>query len=216
MLVYYRGWGYWECDGEVLGEENGIPYPIGGGRGKVNEVSGLFKLLDDDAMEIQYSGEAIVKYLFQSPYRGVKIQELNGNCYSEPYFVLCGEKTEEERERDKKLGRDEWLTERSKRYTRDEVVERPVEEITPTELKEITPTELKETERNTMLKLIIGMAIDAYGYDPNNNRNTATGGNKGSIKAGLEKVGLSADEKTIKKYLDDAAKQFPEAKPRKP
>lgn len=75
--------------------------------------------------------------------------------------------------------------------------------------------DLSETERNTMLKLIIGMAIDAYGYDPDNTKNSATGKNNGSIKSSLERVGLSADEKTIKKYLEAAAELFPDAKPRK-
>jgi hypothetical protein len=77
--------------------------------------------------------------------------------------------------------------------------------------------DLSETERNTMLKLIIGMAIDAYDYDPGPDgpRNTATGGNKGSIKAALERCGLSADQKTIKKYLEEAAKQYPDAKAQK-
>jgi hypothetical protein len=37
------------------------------------------------------------------------------------------------------------------------------------------PENISETERNKMLKLIIGMAIDAYGYDPESNRNSASG-----------------------------------------
>jgi hypothetical protein len=76
-------------------------------------------------------------------------------------------------------------------------------------------SELSESERNTILKLIIGMAIDAYGYDPESNKNTATGNNHGSIKAALERVGLSADEKTIIKYLKEAVVRYPEAKSRK-
>lgn len=39
-----------------------------------------------------------------------------------------------------------------------------------------------ETERNTMLKLIIGMAIDAYGYDPKSSHNKATGVGLGKHK----------------------------------
>jgi hypothetical protein len=78
-----------------------------------------------------------------------------------------------------------------------------------------TNTGLSETERNTMLKLIIGMAIDAYSYDPDGKKNPATGNNNGSIKVALEKLGLSADEKTIKKYLNEAAARYPDAKPRK-
>lgn len=40
-----------------------------------------------------------------------------------------------------------------------------------------------ETERNTMLKLIIGMAIDKYDYDPNSALNRATGSGPDSISA---------------------------------
>jgi len=79
-----------------------------------------------------------------------------------------------------------------------------------------TNTDLSDTERNFMLKLIIGMAIDGYGYDPNATRNKATGNNNGSIKAALDELGLRADEKTISKYLKLAAESYPEAKPRKP
>lgn len=78
-----------------------------------------------------------------------------------------------------------------------------------------TNVDLSETERNTMLKLIVGMAIDAYGYDPDSKKNPATGNNNGSIKAALERVGLSADEKTIIKYLKEAVDRYPDVKPRK-
>jgi hypothetical protein len=70
-------------------------------------------------------------------------------------------------------------------------------------------TELSTTERTTMLKLILGMAIDAYQYDPQSSRNKATGANKGSIHAALSLHGLSVDEDTIRKYLTEAAKLFP-------
>jgi hypothetical protein len=75
--------------------------------------------------------------------------------------------------------------------------------------------DITESERQTMLKLIIGMAIDAYKYDPDAKRNPATGNNKCSIKAALERVGLSLTEKTISKYLEEAVERFPEAKLRK-
>jgi hypothetical protein len=65
-------------------------------------------------------------------------------------------------------------------------------------------TDITSTERSTMLKLIIGMAMDAYGYDKDKRRNNATGTNKGSIKAGLEKKGILMDDETIRKYLKEA------------
>lgn len=77
-------------------------------------------------------------------------------------------------------------------------------------------TELTENERDTLLKLILCMAIDSYGHDPASKKNPSTGKNNGSIKAALEKHGLSADEKTISKYLKEAAERYPDAKPVKP
>ncbi len=86
--------------------------------------------------------------------------------------------------------------------------------ITKIDLRKILPTppvepELKlsnssEIERSTMLKLILGMAISAYNFDPQKDRNTATGCNKGSIKYDLAKLGLRLDEDTIRKYLHKA------------
>jgi hypothetical protein len=83
----------------------------------------------------------------------------------------------------------------------------------PDKLPNHLKTETTENERDIMCRLIICMAIDAYGYDPASNKNSATGKNHGSIKAAVEKQGLIGDEKTIKKYLDEAAKRYPDAKP---
>jgi hypothetical protein len=85
---------------------------------------------------------------------------------------------------------------------------RPGEKCEPKTLK----TTVTDTERGTMLKLILGMAMDGYRYIPNSSYNTATGNGKGSIKAGLQKVGLDADEKTISKYLKEATEHYPAAK----
>ena len=73
---------------------------------------------------------------------------------------------------------------------------------------------LTESERNTLLKLVLGMAIDCYKYDPEKLRNEATGGNKGSIQAALTRCGLEIDQKTIALYLKEASEKFP-AKPLK-
>jgi hypothetical protein len=65
------------------------------------------------------------------------------------------------------------------------------------------PTELPDGEslttatRNSMLKLIIGMAIMGYRYDPRLDRNSATG----DIRGDLEKLGLGLKNETIGKYL---------------
>ena len=64
-------------------------------------------------------------------------------------------------------------------------------------------------ERNTMLKLILGMAIDAYDYDPRATKNTATGDNKYGISNKLATRGVNISNDTIQKYLDEAKKKFP-------
>jgi hypothetical protein len=76
----------------------------------------------------------------------------------------------------------------------------------------LTVSNSHEVEKNTMLKLILGMAISAYGFDPREPKNSATGSNKGSIKYDLNDAGLSIDEDTIRKYLREAKEQFPHAR----
>ncbi len=78
----------------------------------------------------------------------------------------------------------------------------------------LTVSNSHEVEKNTMLKLILGMAISAYGFDPKEPKNSATGSNKGSIKYDLNDTGLSIDEDTVRKYLKEAKEQFPHARPR--
>lgn len=65
-------------------------------------------------------------------------------------------------------------------------------------------TELPERERTTLLKIILGMAIDKYGYRPEEEKNPATGKNRNSIYEGLEKAGLSVNDDTIRKYINEA------------
>ena len=62
---------------------------------------------------------------------------------------------------------------------------------------------LIESERNTMLKLIIGMAMDAYSYNPESSRNSATG-DKNGISAKLALKGISITDDTIRGYLNKA------------
>jgi hypothetical protein len=62
---------------------------------------------------------------------------------------------------------------------------------------------LSESTRQTLLKLVYGMAVDAYGYDPDSNKNSATGGKNG-ISAKLQARGISITDDTIRKYLKEA------------
>ena len=58
-------------------------------------------------------------------------------------------------------------------------------------------------EWNTLLKLVLGMAMRGYGYDPNAKRNSATREISDDIHYVL---GTGLDPDTVKKWLDIAAK----------
>lgn len=63
------------------------------------------------------------------------------------------------------------------------------------------PTSTAATkERQTMLKLILGLACAGYGIDPSSTRNPKAK----EMREDLERVGLPLDDGTIKKYLDEA------------
>lgn len=63
---------------------------------------------------------------------------------------------------------------------------------------------LPTKERETMLKLIIGMAIDGYGYDLLAAKSPLTGEGEDSLHAHLQLHGISVDPDTIRKYLKEA------------
>ena len=56
-----------------------------------------------------------------------------------------------------------------------------------------------------MLKLIIGMAVGGYGYDPKAERSAQVT----EIASDLEKVGISLDADTVRKWLRAAADLLP-------
>lgn len=80
------------------------------------------------------------------------------------------------------------------------------------EIKREGDNALSTTERNTLYKMILGMAIKKYGYNPESRRNAATGENTGSICADLEKAGLSVDSDTIRDHLKAAYAAAPPEK----
>lgn len=73
----------------------------------------------------------------------------------------------------------------------------------------------EDSEREILLKIIFGMAIDAYGYSPDRSRNEATGSKKGSISYNLTLLGLDISDDTIRKYLTEASNYFSASKPHK-
>lgn len=64
---------------------------------------------------------------------------------------------------------------------------------------------LKTIERNTLLKLVIGMAVNGYCYKPEESRNTAVS----EITSDMELLGLSMDADTVRKWLKEAALLLP-------
>ncbi len=72
-----------------------------------------------------------------------------------------------------------------------------------------SPETLSSKQYHSLYKMILGMAIEKYGYDPDSRRNTATGENHGSICADLEKAGLQVDADTIREHLKAASAATP-------
>lgn len=66
------------------------------------------------------------------------------------------------------------------------------------------PENLSYKERKSMLLMIYAMAVDGYGYDPKNLKNTLTGDGTDSLLAWFQKQGLKITSDTIRKYLKEA------------
>lgn len=64
---------------------------------------------------------------------------------------------------------------------------------------------LGERERNTLLRMIIGMAIGGYGYDPEAGKSDVAP----TIFKDLDKLGLEGTEQTIRNKLREASQHLP-------
>jgi len=64
---------------------------------------------------------------------------------------------------------------------------------------------LRTRERESLLKLIIGMAVAGYRYDPNAPRSPTTA----EIAGDLERLGVGLDPDTIRKWLRQASELLP-------
>lgn len=62
------------------------------------------------------------------------------------------------------------------------------------------PKEMTDAEKVSLLKIIAGMAIEQYAYDPGAQRSDAIR----NISDDLERLGISLDRKTIRKWLKEA------------
>ena len=67
---------------------------------------------------------------------------------------------------------------------------------------------LGESERDSLLKMVLGMAMAAYDYKPGANRNTATGEKQGSVSVDLQRMGLTLDADTVRKFTKEAETRF--------
>ncbi len=70
--------------------------------------------------------------------------------------------------------------------------------------------DLSTRARETLLKLVIAMAIESYGYDPQAERSNATS----DIASDLDSLGLSLDPDTIRKWLNEASESLPREEPK--
>lgn len=66
-------------------------------------------------------------------------------------------------------------------------------------------TSSQTRERESLLKLVIGVAVEQYNFDPRANRNTAAA----EIASDLQLCGLSLTDDTIRKYLREGAELLP-------
>lgn len=87
------------------------------------------------------------------------------------------------------------LAERQKREEKFERLQEIDDEVDATSTKSAFTR-----ERNTMLKLILGLACGGYGLNLQADKNT----HAKQMRMDLEKLGLPLDDGTIKKYLDEA------------
>ncbi len=186
MLVFYSGWGYWEFEPEDAIKDIS-PQTLSG---RLQKVCCLFDLPRDSGKEITYQGETVTSYLLYSSCSETDMEPPeNINEEIESRFILCEEPSRNY------IINNIPVNEISIRFTKNDIVEDPKVDD--------KPKNLTETERNTMLKVIIGMAIDAYGYDPEKKRNPFTG-DKNGLSAKLLTHGINVTDETIRKYLDKA------------
>ena len=69
--------------------------------------------------------------------------------------------------------------------------------------------QLGRLERNTLLKLVIAMAIEGYKYDPKAARNTAPA----EIATDTEKLGIGVTDDTVRSWLKKAAEEVLDGAP---
>lgn len=85
-----------------------------------------------------------------------------------------------------------------------DAMRRRIEELEPNQSSEDS---LGHKERTSLLKLVIGMAVQGYRFEPEKDRNSATR----EIADDLELLGIALDRDTILKWLREGASLLPRA-----
>lgn len=188
MLVFYSGWGYWSYYVEEI-EQGKSEEP--------EKLCGIFELPLNEGKELKYQGITTTKHLvsaerFKHP--DIIISDLHYPPSGEIKFILC---KKWEKKEDYSINASNPPIHKKHTFTTKDIVS----DITDDNI----PKGLAETERNTMLKLILGMAMHAYSYDPKNSRNSLTGAKNG-LSAKLQTLDINIGDDTIRKYLTEAKK----------
>lgn len=76
------------------------------------------------------------------------------------------------------------------------------------ELRATTPKKFHTKEKETLLKLIAGMAVDAYRYDPTASRSPLPK----EISDALAQMGIPLDPDTVRKWLKEASEFIPQTR----
>ena len=70
----------------------------------------------------------------------------------------------------------------------------------------VQESQYSDREKQTLLKLVAAMAVGGYGFNPASSRNPATK----DIQSDLDQLGIGLDQKTILKWLREAANNLPD------
>lgn len=188
MLVFYSGWGYWSYDFKEVDQEV---------HEEPEKLCGIFELPLNEGKELKYQGITTTKYLLSAErfnHPDIIISDLRYPSSGEIKFILC---KKWEKIEGYSIEASNPPIHKKHTFTSKDIVT----DITDDNI----PKDLAATERNTMLKLILGMAMDAYEYKPDKLRNSLTG-EKNGLSAKLQTVGINVGDDTIRKYLSEAKK----------
>jgi uncharacterized protein (DUF2267 family) len=102
---------------------------------------------------------------------------------------------------DWKARRDDLLKQRDAIAAQRDDLERELSELK----SKLAQGKIKPTERTSVRRLIIGMAVGWYGYNPNTKRNEAIR----EIFDVLKKLGIPRDMDTVRNWLQESAEELP-------